>query len=148
MPVLAENKRAYHDYEILEKYEAGMQLTGFETKAVRAGKINIAAAYAVIRGGEVWLLNSSVAPYQPGNAPQNYELDRTRKLLLKRSEIKELLGKLQQKGLTFLALKVYTKGRRIKIELGLAKGKRQYDKRESIKKREAAREIKRTLKQY
>lgn len=146
--MLAENKRAYHDYEILEKYEAGLQLTGFETKAVRAGRMNIAAAYAVIRNGEVWFLNSSIAPYQPGNAPQNYEPDRTRKLLLKKSEIKELLGKLQQKGLTFLALKVYTKGRRIKIELGLGKGKKQHDKRESIKKREAAREIKRTLKQY
>jgi SsrA-binding protein len=148
VPILAENRRAYHEYEILEAYEAGIQLTGFETKAVIVGRMNIAAAYAVIRGGEVWLLNASIAPYQPANAPPNYDPERTRKLLLKRSEIRELVGKLGQKGLTLLPLKVYTKGRRIKIELGLGRGKKQYDKRERIKEREAGREIKRTLKQY
>jgi len=154
MGVLAENKRAYHDYEILEKYEAGIQLTGFEAKAVRSGRMNLSGAYALIRGGEAWLLNAAIAPYQPSNAPQDYDANRTRKLLLKKSEIKELLGKLQQKGLTLLALKAYTKGlsvhagSRIKIELGLARGKRVRDKREAIRKRESKREIERTLKQY
>lgn len=148
MPALAENKRAYHDYEILEKYEAGIKLTGFEVKSARDGRMHISAAYAVIRGNEVWLLNASIAPFQPGNTPQDYEPDRTRKLLLKKFEIKEFLGKLQQKGLTLLPIRVYTKGRNIKIELGLAKGKKQHDKRERIKKREAVREIERTLKQY
>jgi SsrA-binding protein len=148
MPILAEQKRAYYDYEILEKYEAGIQLTGFETKAVRSGKMNLSGAYALIRGGEAWLLNATIAPYQPSNALENYDPNRTRKLLLKKAEIKELLGKLQQKGLTLLALKAYTKGHRIKIELGLARGKRIRDKRQAIKKREAKREIERTLKQY
>lgn len=145
MPVLAENKRAYHDYEILEKYEAGIQLTGFETKGARAGRMNISAAYAIIRGGEAWLLNSFVAPYQAGNAPAGYDPERTRKLLLKKEEIKELTGKLQQKGLTFLALKVYTKGRRnlIKVELGLARARKTRDKREYIRKKEAEREMRR-----
>lgn len=148
MAVLAENRRAYREYEILEKYEAGIQLTGFETKAAREGKINISAAYAVIRGGEAWLLHADIPPYQKKNVPEGYKSDRTRKLLLHRKEIRSLIGKLEQKGLTFLPLKVYTKGRRIKIELGIGRGKTQHDRRASIRARETAREIKRTLKQY
>lgn len=144
--ILAENKRAWHDYEVLEKYEAGIQLTGFEVKSVRQGRMNLAGAHVVIRGEEAWLLNASIPPYQVGNMPSAYEPDRTRKLLLKKSEIRELIGKSQQKGLTILALKVYTKGPRIKVEIGVARGKRKYEKREKIKKREAAREIERHLK--
>lgn len=148
MAILAENKRAYRDYEILEKYEAGIQLIGFETKAVRSGRMNLAAAYAVIRGGEAWLLNADIPPYQPKNAPEGYEPDRTRKLLLHRKELRGLTGKLEQKGLTFLPLKVYTKDRRIKMELGVCRGRKKYEKRERIKQREVEREIGRTLKQY
>ena len=148
MPVLTENRRAYFDYEILEKYEAGIQLAGFEVKSMRSGRINLAGSYALIRNGEAWLLNADIPPYQPANTPAGYESNRTRKLLLKRPEIKELDGKLSQKGLTLLPLKVYTKGRRIKVELGLAQGKRQHDKREQLKKRVATREIARTLKRY
>lgn len=148
MPVLTENRRAYFDYEILEKYEAGIQLAGFEVKSMRSGRINLAGSYALIRNGEAWLLNADIPPYQPANTPAGYESNRTRKLLLKRPEIKELDGKLSQKGLTLLPLKVYTKGRRIKVELGLAQGKRQHDKRERLKKRVATREIARTLKRY
>jgi SsrA-binding protein len=166
MAVLAENRRAYHDYEILEKYEAGIQLAGFEVKSARLGRMNLAGAYAVIRSSagsglspsassghgakEAWLLNADIPSYQSANTPPGYESSRTRKLLLKKSEIKELIGKLSQKGLTFLPLRVYTKGKQnlIKIELGLARGRKMRDKRELIKKRDARIEIARTLKQY
>lgn len=144
--ILAENKRAYFDYEILEKYESGIVLTGFETKAVRQKRLQLDAAHVVIRGNEAWLLNANIPPYQPTNAPAGYEPDRTRKLLLKKSEIKELIGKSRQKGLTLLPLKAYTKGPRIKLEIGVCRGKKQYEKREKIKKREAEREIERRLK--
>lgn len=148
MPVLTENRRAHFDYEILEKYEAGIQLVGFEVKSMRLGRMNLAGSYALIRNGEAWLLNADIPAYQPANTPAGYESNRTRKLLLKMSEIKELDGRLSQKGLTLLPLKVYTKGSRIKVELGLAQGKRQHDKREQLKKRVATREIARTLKRY
>ena len=120
-------------------------MTGFETKAVRQGRMNVTGAHVLVRGEEVWLLNAEIAPYQAGNAPQGYEQDRTRKLLLKKSEIKELLGKSAQKGLTILPLKVYNKGRRLKLLIGVARGKKQYEKRETIKKRAARREIGKAL---
>ncbi len=148
MEILAENRRAFFDYEILEKYEAGIQLTGSEVKAAKLGKMNISAAYAIIREGELWLLNSSIAPYQAKNVSKEYDPLRTRKLLLKKSEINELFGKLQQKGLTLLPLKVYNKDGKIKIELGLGKGRKLYDKRQKIRAQEIEREIKRTLKRW
>lgn len=150
MPVLAENKRAFYDYEILEKYGAGIQLAGFETKSARLGRMNLAGAYALIRNDEAWLLNADIPPYQVANTPPEYDPRRTRKLLLKKSEIKELIGKLSQKGLTLLPLKAYTKGRRnlVKIELGLARGRKTRDRREYLRKKEALKEIGRTLKQY
>jgi SsrA-binding protein len=144
MTVIVQNKRALYDYEILDKYEAGIQLKGFEAKAVRAGKASISGAYAIIRGGEVWLINAKISPYQEANIPSNYQENRSRKLLMKKSEIKELLGKISQKGLTLIPLKLYTKGRKnlIKVELALAKGRKIYDKRELLKKKEAEREMK------
>ncbi len=151
MSSIAENRRARFDYEISEKFEAGIELRGFEVKAIKSGRINIAGTFAVPRvnpkgGAELWLLNADVPPYQPANTPSDYNPKRSRRLLLKKSEIKYLLGKIQSAGLTLMPLRVYTKRGIIKVELGLGKPKKTYDKREAIKKREVQREIKRTLK--
>jgi SsrA-binding protein len=142
----AENKKAYFNYEILEKITAGIQLLGYEVKAVRAGRMTLDGAYAVIRGDEAFLINSSVTLLQPKNAPKDYDERRNRKLLLTKKEIRDLAGSEKQNGLTIVALSVYNMGHKIKVELGLAKGKKKSDKRESIKKRESDREIDRTLK--
>lgn len=139
------NRRVYFDYEILETYEAGVELFGFEVKAVKTGHMNLAGSYAVIRNNEAWLLNATIPPYQPKNAPPDYDPTRSRRLLLHKAEIKELIGKAAQKGLTIVPLKVYTKRGRVKILVGLAKHKKKADKREIIKRREAEREIKRSL---
>ena len=138
---LAENKRAYFDYEILDKYEAGVSLRGFEVKAIRSGRINISGAFVVIKNEEAWLLNADIPPYQPDNAPENYDSKRSRRLLLKKPEIRELIGKTNEKGLTLMPLKVYTKNHKIKLEIGLGKAKKSRDKREAIKKKEVKREI-------
>lgn len=140
------NRRAYFDYEILETYEAGIELRGFEVKAIKIGHINLAGTFVVIKNNEAWLLNATIPPYQPRNAPPDYDPMRSRKLLLHKSEIKELIGKSAQRGLTIVALKVYTKRGRIKILVGLARHKKKADKREVIKKREAKREIRRNVK--
>jgi SsrA-binding protein len=140
------NKKAYFDYEILETYEAGIELFGFEVKAVKTGRLNLTGSFAVIKDREVWLLNANTPAYQPKNAPADYNPNRSRKLLLHKSEIKELIGKSAQKGLTLVPLKVYTKHSRIKVLLGLAKHKKKTDKRELIKKREAERDIERVIK--
>ena len=146
MPILAENKRAKYDYEILETLEAGMELRGFEVKAIRSGRINLSGSYVVIRGGEAWLLNSNIAPYQPKNIPEKYDSKRTRRLLLKKFQIKNLIGRIQEKGLTLLPLKVYTKNRNLKLEIGLGKSRRKADKREMLKKRDIEREIEKAVK--
>lgn len=146
MTALAQNKRASFDYEILEKYEAGIELFGFEVKSVRAGRANIQNAFAIVRGGELWLVNAEIPAYQPKNAPKDYAPDRPRRLLLHREEIKSLIGKIKEKGLTILALKMYNKGQKLKVELGLGKHKKKSDKRETIKKREVKKYIARALK--
>ena len=146
MSDLAVNRRAYFDYEILQTYEAGIELRGFEVKAVKAGRINLAGAYALIRGNEAWLLNASIPPYQQKNTPAGYDPQRTRRLLLHTSEIKELTGAASQKGLTMVPLKVYTTHNRVKVLLGLGRHKKKEDKREKIKRRDTQREIDRTLK--
>lgn len=143
MPDLAENKRARFDYEILETYEAGLELLGFEVKAVRTGKLNLSGSYVIIRGEEAYLINADLAPYQPLNTPEEYDSKRTRRLLLKRKEIKELMGRTKESGLTILPLNVYTKGTLIKIKIGLGKPKKNKDKRETIKRRDIEREIRR-----
>jgi len=142
----AENRKAYFNYEILEKITAGIQLLGYEVKAVRAGRMTMDGAYTVVRGGEAFLINSAITLLQPKNAPKDYDERRNRKLLLTKKEIAYLAGKEKQNGLTIVALSVYNMGHKIKVELGLAKGKKKSDKRESIKKRESDREIDRTLK--
>ena len=146
MPDLSVNRRAHFDYEILETYEAGVELYGFEVKAIKTGHVNLAGSFAVVRDNEVWLLNATVPPYQAKNTPTDYDPTRSRRLLLHRAEIKELVGKSAQKGLTIVPLKVYTKRGRIKILVGLAKHKKGADKRETIKKRDTEREIRRELK--
>lgn len=147
MKVFAENKKAYFDYEILEKIEAGIVLIGQEVKSIKSGRINLAGSYVVANNEEFFLVGCNIPPYQPKNAPSNYNPERSRKLLLKKSEIKYLIGKSQQRTLTLMPLKVYTKKAQIKIEFGIAKGKKKFDKRESIKKRDIKREIERTLKE-
>jgi len=145
MNQLASNKKAYFDYEILEKYEAGISLIGQEVKSIKQGHMSLSSSYVVIRGNEAFLLGAYVPPYQPKNSPADYDPQRTRKLLLKKDEINYLIGKTKEKGLTLVPLRVYTLKSNIKLEFGVAKGKKQKDKRETIKKRETERDMKREL---
>ncbi|MDP2864196.1 MAG: SsrA-binding protein SmpB [bacterium] len=148
MKVLSENKKAYFNYEILEKFEAGISLIGQEVKSIKTRGVSLTGSYVVLRDNEVFWIGINIPPYQPKNAPKDYNPARTRKLLLKKSEIKYLIGKTRQKGLTLVPLRVYTKNGKIKLEFGIAKGKKKADKRESIKKRESQREIARALKKF
>jgi SsrA-binding protein len=146
MAVLVENKKAFFDHEILEKFESGIALTGQEVKSIKSGRVNLAGSYVVLRGGEAFWVGANIPPYQPKNAPKEYDPERARKLLLRKEELKSLIGKGKEKGLTLLPLRVYTKGAKIKLEFGIAKGRRKSDKRELIKKREAQRNIEKELK--
>jgi SsrA-binding protein len=141
---IAVNRKAYHDYHILESLEAGIALTGTEIKSIRAGRVNIRDAYARPEGGELWLVNAHIAAYQPGSH-YNHEPNRPRKLLLHRRQIDELAGMVMQKGLTLVPLKLYIKRGIAKLELGVARGKRLHDKREAMARRETEREIGRAL---
>jgi len=145
MAELSFNRKALYDYEILEKYEAGLALTGHEVKSAKMGHMNLQGAYVVIRGEETYLLNAAISPFQPKNAPADYDQTRTKKLLLHKHEVQSLIGKTRRKGLTLIPISVYTKKAKIKIEIALARGKRQADKREKIIKREAKRDIERTI---
>ncbi|MFH1714191.1 MAG: SsrA-binding protein SmpB [Candidatus Nealsonbacteria bacterium] len=145
MKVFTENKKAYFNYEILDKFEAGMALNGQEVKSIRLGRANLAGSYVILKEEEVFLVGANIPAYQPKNAPSDYDPERPRKLLLKRFEINQLIGKTKQKGLTLIPLKMYTVKVKIKLEFGLAKGKKKADKREVIKKRETEREIKKEL---
>lgn len=143
--VFAENKKAYFNYEVLEKFEAGLVLIGTEVKSIRLGRVTLTGSYVVINNEEPFLIGAKIPAYQPKNAPANYDPERSRKLLLSKKEIKYLIGKTSQKGLTLVPLKVYSNHAKIKIEFGIAKGKKKYDKREDIKKRETEREIAREM---
>lgn len=145
MSILATNKRAYFDYEILETMEAGVELLGNEVKSIKTGHISLAGAYAIIRGEEAWLINADIPPYQMANMPSGYDQKRTRKLLLHKKEIKYLLGKIQEKGLTLLPLKVYIKNQKVKCEIGIGKSRKRHDKREVLKRRASDREIAREI---
>jgi len=136
MKVITDNKKAVFDYEILETYHAGMVLFGFEAKAVMAGRASLKGAFVIIRGNEAFLINASIAPYQPKNTPNTYEHDRTRKLLLKKQEIAALTGKTAQKGLTLIPLALYTERRKIKLQFALSRHKKSFEKRDLIKKKE------------
>lgn len=143
----AENRKAYFNYEILEKYEAGIELLGVEVKSVRGGKMSLEGAFVVVRGGEVFLINANVQPYQVNNMPQDYDPLRNKKLLLTKKEITKLADSEKNKSLTIVPISVYNKGRKIKVEIALVKGKKKQDKRETIKKRETDREIRREYKE-
>ena len=146
MPVYANNKKAHFDFELLERFEAGIELFGFEVKAVRKKKMTLEGSRVVVRGGEAFLLNAAIAPYQPSNTPKGYDPERTRRLLLSKKELASLAGSEKQKGLTVVPVSVYTKGQNLKLEVAIARGKRKADKREALKKRDARRDIERTLK--
>ncbi len=145
--VVATNRKARHEYEILETMEAGIALTGTEIKSVREGKVSLKEGFAIIRDGEVWLMDVSIAPYRHGHR-DNHDPRRPRKLLLHRREIDRLQGKIQEKGWTLVPLKMYLKNNRAKVELALVRGKKKYDKRKAIAKRDADRELQRALKRY
>jgi SsrA-binding protein len=146
MKIYAENKEAHFNYEILEKLDAGMVLIGQEVKSIKEGKATIKGAYVVITNNEAFLIGATVPPYQPNNAPKDYNPSRSRKLLLTKKELNYLIGKSEERGLALIPLKLYDKYAMVKLEFGIGKGKKKRDKRESIKKREAKREIERELK--
>ena len=143
--VVAQNKKARHDYSIVDTIEAGIVLTGTEIKSVRAARIQLKDGYAQIKNGEAWIINVQIAPFEQGNI-WNQDPDRTRKLLLKKKQITKLQNDLKGTGMTLVPLKVYLKNGFAKVLLGIAKGKHDYDKRESIKRREQERDIKRIIK--
>ena len=145
MKIVCQNRKAYHDYFIEETLEAGISLLGTEVKSLREGKANLKDSYVLIKGKEALLLNCHISPYSHGNII-NHEPLRTRKLLLRRKEIEGLMGKSLQKGYTLIPLKIYFKDSYAKVEIGVAKGKRLYEKREKIKEREAKKAIERVMK--
>ncbi len=147
MSLVIENKKARFLYQILEKYQAGIVLNGQEVKSIKRGGLNLRGSFVVLKNNEVFLIGAIIPPYQPKNIQGNYDPRRSRKLLLKKSEIKHLFGKTKQKGLTMIPLKVYTQKGRIKLEFALAKGKRKVDKRAALKKKEINKEIQRAFKE-
>jgi SsrA-binding protein len=138
--VIATNRKAYHDYEILETYEAGIVLRGTEVKSLRESQVNFKDCYAAVDNGEAWLIGCYISPYHHGT-DANHDPERKRKLLLHKKEVQRLLGKVAERGLTMIPLRLYFKGGRAKCELGLARGKKLHDKRASIREREAKREM-------
>jgi len=144
--LICNNKKAYHDYFIEEKFEAGMVLQGTEVKSLRGGKANLNDSFALIRNGEAFLHNLHISPYDFGNR-ENHDPDRMRKLLLHKKEIGKLFGKIREQGYSFIPLRIYFKNGLVKVELGLAKGKKLYDKREDLKKKEMKRDVAQALKQ-
>jgi SsrA-binding protein len=144
--LIAENRRARHDYHLLERYEAGIALTGTEVKSLRAGRADLARAFADVRGQEVWLVGAHIDEYAQGNLA-NHEPDRDRKLLLHRREIDSLLGKTRERGLTLIPTRLYFKNGRVKVEVALARGKETRDKRRDIAERDAKRQVERALKE-
>lgn len=143
---VATNRKAYHDYHIEETIEAGLALQGTEVKSLRLGLVNLTDSYAVVKNNEVFLLNTQISPYPHGNI-MNHDPLRTRKLLLHREEIRKLTGKITQRGYTLIPLKIYFVRGKAKALLGLAKGKKAFDKRETIKEKESKREVERTVKE-
>jgi SsrA-binding protein len=146
MPTLAENKKAKFEYEILDTFEAGLMLLGHEVKSARAGSMSLRGAYVTIARGDAWLIGAHIARYPQAGPQPEYDPERSRKLLLHKREIAKLAGKLEQKGLTLVPISAYTKGSKIKISFGLARGKKQFEKKETLKRRDVDREIRRSLK--
>lgn len=146
MTVYTKNKKAGLKYEILEKYEAGIKLLGFEVKSIQNNKASLDGTYIGIRGGEALLFNLNIPPYQPNNTPEDYDPLRNRTLLLSKKQISELVDKESQKGLTIIPLSLYNKGNKIKIEIAVVRGKKKYDHREDIKKKDMKRDSDREIK--
>lgn len=144
--IVSDNRQARHEYEILETYEAGIELRGTEVKSIRAGKVNLRDGFALVRDGEVFLLNVHVSPHETTNQVFNHDPRRTRKLLLHRQEIRKLIGKVEQQGLTLVPLKMYLKKGRVKVDLALVCGKKLHDKREDLKRRQDQRDMERAMK--
>ena len=146
MSVLTENKRARFDYEILETFEAGVVLSGIEAKSAKKNRVDLTDSFVRVNSrNEVVLVNAKIYAFQPENSPKDYKIDRTRKLLLRKKEAKSLLGRLQEKKLTAVPLRVYTSKNRVKLLIGVAKSKRQFEKRELLRKKAIDREVERTL---
>ncbi|KIS03919.1 tmRNA-binding protein [Paucilactobacillus wasatchensis] len=145
--LMAQNKKARHDYSIESTYEAGIVLTGTEIKSIRDKRVNLRDGFAQVRNGEVWLMNVHISPYDQGNQ-FNHDSLRNRKLLLHKKEIKRLSGELGTKGITLVPLKMYIKNGYAKVLLGVGKGKHEYDKRETLKRKEQNRQIERVMKRY
>ncbi len=143
---LIENKKAYFNFEILEKLDAGIELFGFEVKALRKGQGSLEGSHVTVRGNEAFLIGMNIPPFQPANSPKDYNPERNRKILLTKKEIEALQNTEKQKGLTIVPISVYNKGRKLKLSLGVARGKKKFDKRETIKKRETDRETRRVMK--
>lgn len=146
MTTVATNKRAKFDYELLEKYEAGLSLRGHEVKSAKSGHISLKGSFVTVKGAELFLTNATITPYKFAGDLKNYDPTRPRKLLLKKSEINSLIGKIKAEGLTLVPIRVYTKKRLLKLEFAVGKGKKRFDKRETIKKRESGRKAQRALK--
>ena len=144
--IIVKNRKAWHDFHIDETFEAGIVLVGTEVKSMRAHKVNLKDSYARVNKGEVFLYNMHVSPYEKGTTAA-HEPERPRKLLLHRQEIRRLIGKTRERGLTLIPLKLYFSGQRVKVELGLARGKQLHDKRRAIAERDAKREIERTFRE-
>jgi SsrA-binding protein len=143
---VATNRQAWFRFNLIERFEAGLVLTGTEVKALREGKAQLKDSYAVVRDGEVWLIGAYIPPYGPASR-ENHEPERPRKLLLHRSEIERLIGRTRERGLTLVPTRIYFTGGRAKVEIALARGKDVHDKREAIRKREMAREVQRELRE-
>lgn len=146
MKTLVKNQKVFFNYEITDKYNAGIELFGFEVKSIKESKGNMEGSYIVIRGGEAFLIGLDIPPFQQNNTPEGYDPKRNRRLLLNKKELTILAEKEKESGLTIVPISLYNNGRRIKVELGVAKGKKKFDKRQTIKKRESDKEINRTLK--
>jgi SsrA-binding protein len=145
--VFIQNPGIQYHYNILEKFEAGIELKGFEVKSLREGRGSLKGSYVRIKDGEAFIVNFNIPPYQPKNTPKDYDENRERRLLLKRKEINYLIGKSNEKGLTIIPTKVYSKGNLIKVEIAVAKGLKKYEKREKIKEKEFKKEAERKMKE-
>lgn len=146
MSKLVQNKKVFFNYDIIETYQAGLSLLGVEVKSLKKGQGSLEGAYVILRGGEAFLVGATIPPYQVGNTPEDYDPIRPRKLLLSKKELKEIEKHSQVKGLTIVPISVYNKNKLVKLEIGIGRGKKKIDKRETIKKREVKRDIERTLK--
>jgi SsrA-binding protein len=142
---LAQNKKAYFNYEILEKIEAGLELLGLEVKSIKLGRGVLDGSHITVRGNEAFVIGMQIPPYQASNTPEGYDPNRNRKLLLTKEELKRLVEIENQKGLTIVPLSMYNKGRKLKLEIGIARGKKKFDKRETLKKRDFERNEKRNI---